>query len=195
MKVGGCGGNTEASEEGLGGFFSFVADIAATSLDRLLQAIYGEEAKCNGLVVVQGELHERHAHGTVDVLVVGRFPSNDGAESDGASASPLAEELLDSEREFPSSRYGDDQDILVLDSGFQQGADGTVSQFAGDVIVVFGNDDGDAVRFDALGVHARCEIKCLWHSLDSRFDGFEWGRDYGRMPSRNSALDFVFCIF
>lgn len=178
MKVGGCSGDTEAGEESLGRFFSFVADIAATSLDGLFQAIYGEEAERDGFVVVQGELHERHAHGSVDVLVMGRFPANDSAEGDGAAAGPLAEELLDSEGEFPSSRHGDDQDVLIFDSRFQEGADGSVSQFAGNVIVVFGNDDGDAMRFDALGVHAMCEIKCLWHSLDSGFDRYEWGEGF-----------------
>ena len=77
---------------------------AAGALDRLFHRIAGEHAEQDRNAVPQVRLHDSHADGPIDVLIVRCFAANDRAQTQHGGISSAAGQLVRRPAEFQTRR-------------------------------------------------------------------------------------------
>ena len=136
---------SQTGEQCLGALLSLVPLVAAAAMDGLVERMDGQQSEGDGFVVVERQLHERHADRSIDVLVVRGLSLDHGTQSDDADDAASIEQPLGCERQFPSAWHPRDQDLIRRNACIDQRSNRAIAKLVGDLMVVFGNDDRKAL--------------------------------------------------
>ncbi len=123
-------------------FNPFVPDVATRPVDGLFHGVASKHTEQYGQIQIQSYLTQAEAHLAVDMLVVGRFTSNDGPQAEDRLKFAGAGQMAGNERNFPRPRNPGDRYITVRNACLNQRLRRPSQQLSGDIVVVFGNDNG-----------------------------------------------------
>lgn len=144
-------------EGGLGALATFVADVSAGAVNRLLQIVAGQHAEQHGNAGFEAQFADRQADGAVDVLVMGRFAANHRPQTEDRAILSGSDHRRGGHRELKRPGDPGHVDGVVRHAIADEGLRGAGQQARGDGLVVARDDDrkttgdGGEMAFEGAG--------------------------------------------